>query len=121
MVLASETGVLEIAPDNIERKGRLEPGRMFLVDTEKGRIVEDEEIKDEICRKKAYGKWIKENKISLDDIEASLAALKEAGVPLIDETPRPGLTGSIAFLHPTALHGVLVELLHGPSAFRVPG
>ncbi|HEY4158492.1 MAG TPA: glutamate synthase subunit alpha, partial [Polyangiaceae bacterium] len=45
VVLASETGVLEFAPENIERKGRLEPGRMFLVDTEQGRIVEDEEIK----------------------------------------------------------------------------
>jgi glutamate synthase domain-containing protein 2/glutamate synthase domain-containing protein 3 len=71
VVLGSETGVLEFAPENIERKGRLEPGRMFLVDTEKGRIVEDEEIKDEICRKKAYGKWIRENKIALSDIEAS--------------------------------------------------
>ena len=71
VVLASETGVLDIPAENIERKGRLEPGRMFLVDTEKGRIVEDEEIKDEICRKKAYGKWLRENKISLDDIEAS--------------------------------------------------
>ena len=71
VVLGSETGVLEFPAENIERKGRLEPGRMFLVDTEKGRIVEDEEIKDEICRKKAYGKWIRENKIALADIEAS--------------------------------------------------
>jgi glutamate synthase domain-containing protein 2/glutamate synthase domain-containing protein 1/glutamate synthase domain-containing protein 3 len=71
VVLASETGVLDFAPENIERKGRLEPGRMFLVDTEKGRIVEDEEIKDEICKRKPYGKWIRENKIALDEIEAS--------------------------------------------------
>jgi glutamate synthase (NADPH) large chain len=71
VVLASETGVLDFPAENIERKGRLEPGRMFLVDTEKGRIVEDEEIKDEICRKKAYGKWLRENKIALADIEAS--------------------------------------------------
>ena len=58
--------------------------------------------------------------LEVDDIKAALAGLKEAGVPLIDETPRPGLTGSIAFLHPTALHGVLVELLHSATAFRVP-
>jgi hypothetical protein len=44
---------------------------MFLVDTEKGRIVEDEEIKDEICRGKPYGKWLRENKISLADIDVS--------------------------------------------------
>ncbi|HET9929053.1 MAG TPA: glutamate synthase central domain-containing protein, partial [Polyangiaceae bacterium] len=71
VVLASETGVLDFAPENIERKGRLEPGRMFLVDTEKGRIVEDEEIKDEICKRRPYGKWIRENKISLSEIESS--------------------------------------------------
>jgi hypothetical protein len=71
VVLASETGVLELGDDNIERKGRLEPGRMFLVDTEKGRIVEDEEIKDEICRRKPYGKWLRENKIALSDVEHS--------------------------------------------------
>src|SRR6201999_592202 len=50
VVMASETGVLDIPPENVERKGRLEPGRMFLVDTEAGRIVEDEELKDEIAR-----------------------------------------------------------------------
>ncbi|MGC4091426.1 MAG: glutamate synthase large subunit [Polyangiaceae bacterium] len=71
VVLASETGVLEFPPENILRKGRLEPGRMFLVDTEQGRIVEDEEIEDEICKRKAYGKSIRENKISLSEIEAS--------------------------------------------------
>ncbi len=54
----------------------------------------------------------------VDDIHASLADLKSKGVPLVDETPRDGLTGTIAFLHPSALHGVLVELVHGPTAFR---
>jgi glutamate synthase (NADPH/NADH) large chain len=71
VVLASETGVLDFAAENIERKGRLEPGRMFLVDTEQGRIVEDEEIKDEICKRKPYAKWLRENKIALDEVEAS--------------------------------------------------
>jgi len=71
VVLASETGVLEFPAENIERKGRLEPGRMFLVDTELGRIVEDEEIKDAVCKARPYGKWLRENKISLADIDAS--------------------------------------------------
>ena len=71
VVLASETGVLEFAPENVLRKGRLEPGRMFLVDTELGRIVEDEEIKDAVCKARPYGKWLRENKISLADIDAS--------------------------------------------------
>ncbi|HEY6557176.1 MAG TPA: glutamate synthase large subunit [Polyangiaceae bacterium] len=69
VVLASETGVLDFTAENIDRKGRLEPGRMFLVDTEAGRIVEDDELKDELCRKKPYGKWLRENKISLHEID----------------------------------------------------
>jgi methylmalonyl-CoA/ethylmalonyl-CoA epimerase len=56
--------------------------------------------------------------LAVPDIDAALADLKARGVPLIDETPRAGLTGTIAFLHPSALHGVLVELVHGPTAFR---
>jgi methylmalonyl-CoA epimerase len=56
--------------------------------------------------------------LEVDDIHASLADLKARNVPLVDETPRDGLTGTIAFLHPSALHGVLVELVHGPTAFR---
>jgi glutamate synthase domain-containing protein 2/glutamate synthase domain-containing protein 1/glutamate synthase domain-containing protein 3 len=71
VVLASETGVLDIPPENVERKGRLEPGRMFLVDTEAGRIVEDEELKDEIAHRKPYGRWLRENKIALSEIEVS--------------------------------------------------
>jgi methylmalonyl-CoA epimerase len=56
--------------------------------------------------------------LEVDDIHEALADLKSKGVQLIDETPRPGLTGEIAFVHPSALHGVLVELVHGPTCFR---
>ncbi|HVU02700.1 MAG TPA: glutamate synthase large subunit [Polyangiaceae bacterium] len=69
IVMSSETGVLDIAPENIEKKGRLEPGRMFLVDLGQGRIVEDEEIKSSLAARKPYGKWLKDNKISLGDLE----------------------------------------------------
>ncbi len=58
MVLASEVGVIEFPPEQIERKGRLQPGRMFLVDTEEGRIVEDNEIKGKISRQKPYRRWL---------------------------------------------------------------
>lgn len=58
--------------------------------------------------------------LEVDDIKATLTDLKAKGVPLVDEEPREGLTGSIAFLHPSALHGVLVELLDSATAFR-PG
>ena len=57
--------------------------------------------------------------LEVDDIHAALADLKSKDVELIDEEPRVGLTGEIAFIHPNAIHGVLVELVHGPTALRV--
>lgn len=57
--------------------------------------------------------------LEVEDIHASLANLKSKGVELIDEEPRVGLTGEIAFIHPNAVHGVLVELVHGPTALRI--
>jgi methylmalonyl-CoA epimerase len=56
--------------------------------------------------------------LEVDDIRATLAELKAKDVPLVDEEPRRGLTGTIAFLHPSALHGVLVELVERATAFR---
>ena len=54
--------------------------------------------------------------LEVDDIDASLAELKSKGVELIDETPRPGITGMIAFIHPNANHGVLIELVDAKTA-----
>ncbi|MCC6217689.1 MAG: glutamate synthase large subunit [Polyangiaceae bacterium] len=70
VVLASETGVLDVPPEQVERKGRLEPGRMFLVDLGERRIVEDDELKDTLARRKPYARWIRENKLALADIDA---------------------------------------------------
>ncbi len=73
VVMASEVGVLDIAPENVLAKGRLQPGRMFLVDTEAGRIVADEELKDAIARRQPYGAWLADNLTRLDDLpEAAL-------------------------------------------------
>ena len=58
-------GVIEFPPEQVERKGRLQPGRMFLVDTEEGRIVNDNEIKGKIARQKPYRRWLQENRIEL--------------------------------------------------------
>ncbi|NNF19887.1 MAG: glutamate synthase large subunit, partial [Flavobacteriaceae bacterium] len=68
VIMSSETGVLDIAPENIEMHGRLEPGKMFLVNMEEGRIVNDEEIKEEIARRFPYKKWLDKNLIHLKDI-----------------------------------------------------
>ncbi|RXK55461.1 glutamate synthase large subunit [Oleiharenicola lentus] len=68
VIMASEAGVLEFPPEDIVQKGRLQPGRMFLVDTEQGRIIEDEEIKRAICSAQPYGEWIKEHLVHLSDL-----------------------------------------------------
>jgi len=68
VVLASEVGVLDIDPARVVRKGRLQPGRMFLVDTEQHRIVEDDEIKAELAAEHPYDEWLHAGLIHLDDI-----------------------------------------------------
>ena len=68
VVMASEVGVLDIAPERVKQKGRLQPGRMFLVDMEQGRIVADEEIKNQIATQQPYREWLKKNLIKLADV-----------------------------------------------------
>ena len=68
VVMASEVGVLDIPPENILEKGRLQPGRMFLVDTSQGRIIGDDEIKNEMAAAAPYGAWIKENMVAIGDL-----------------------------------------------------
>lgn len=64
-IMASETGVVEFPPEKIRSKGRLQPGKMFLVDTEEGRIITDNEIKGKVSRQKPYRRWLNENRIEL--------------------------------------------------------
>ena len=68
VVLASEIGVADIEPSKIVRKGRLQPGKMFLVDTLAGRIIEDDEIKAEIAASEPWDKWLGDNRIHLRDL-----------------------------------------------------
>ncbi len=68
VVLASEIGVLDIEPSRVVRKGRLRPGRMFLVDTVAGRLIEDDEIKSELAASAPYGDWLADGRINLKDL-----------------------------------------------------
>jgi len=68
VVMSSEVGVLDIDPKNVEKHGRLEPGRMFLVDMNEGRIIEDQEIKSKIINQKPYKKWLDNNLLPLSNI-----------------------------------------------------
>ncbi len=68
VVLASEVGVVNVDPAKVVRKGRVSPGKMFLVDTEAGRLVEDQEVKAEVATANPWGEWLKENMIGLEDL-----------------------------------------------------
>jgi glutamate synthase (ferredoxin) len=74
VIMASEVGVLDIAPDRVLRKGRLQPGRMFLVDTEQGRIIADEELKQRISSEQPYRDWLDRNLIRLADVPTPAVA-----------------------------------------------
>ncbi|HEV3006465.1 MAG TPA: glutamate synthase large subunit, partial [Pirellulales bacterium] len=68
VIMASEAGVLDIPPGEIESKGRLRPGRMFLVDLEEARITTDDEIKDSLASRYPYREWLNENQVTLDSL-----------------------------------------------------
>jgi glutamate synthase (NADPH) large chain len=70
VIMASETGVLPVKPEDVRFKGRLQPGRMLLVDTEQGRIVPDEEIKESLSSRQPYAEWLVENQITLEQLPA---------------------------------------------------
>ena len=70
VIMASEVGVLDIEPERVAQKGRLQPGRIFLVDTKEGRIISDEEIKASLAKEHPYGEWLKDNLVKLEDLPA---------------------------------------------------
>ena len=81
VVMASEVGVLPLEPERILRKSRLEPGRMFLVDTDQGRIISDEELKETIARVHPYRAWLDDHMVSLDEIPQP-----DVGVPEVEHS-----------------------------------
>jgi glutamate synthase (ferredoxin) len=74
VIMASEVGVLDIPPENVLVKERLHPGRIFLVDTAQGRIVDDEEIKRDLAREQPYAEWLARELVHIDDLPAAPAA-----------------------------------------------
>ncbi|CAC9558439.1 Glutamate synthase [NADPH] large chain (EC 1.4.1.13) [uncultured Gammaproteobacteria bacterium] len=68
VIMASEVGVVDVATDNIKTKGRLRPGKMFLVDFEKGALLDDDDIKSEFSKKNPYQKWLNEQQIHLSEL-----------------------------------------------------
>jgi len=83
LVMASETGALEIDPAKVVLRGRLQPGKIFVADLEKGYIISDDELKKDICKQQPYGEWLKQNKIEIDALPLNESKLETS---LDDET-----------------------------------
>jgi len=92
VIMASEAGVLPVSEDKILKKWRLQPGKMFLVDLEKGRIVDDKELKETLASAKPYSEWIDRISVKLDDLPAPTERRAEAREALLDRQQAFGYT-----------------------------
>ncbi len=92
VVMSSEVGVLPIDEANIIHKGRLQPGKMFLVDISQGRIIADEELKESIITKSPYGTWLKENQLNLENVPDCGGELTKASDNLLQKQLAFGYT-----------------------------
>ncbi len=92
VIMASEAGVLPIPEERIVKKWRLQPGKMFLVDLEKGRIIDDKELKDTLASAKPYSEWIERIRVKLDDVESDMQQPERSAVPLLDRQQAFGYT-----------------------------
>ncbi len=91
VIMASEAGVLPIPESQIVKKWRLQPGKMFLIDMDAGRIIDDQEIKDQLAAARPYRQWIDNLRIRLDDVERDGAAAAPS-LPLLDRQQAFGYT-----------------------------
>ncbi|MEO6623661.1 MAG: glutamate synthase-related protein [Burkholderiaceae bacterium] len=83
VIMASESGVLPIPENRIVRKWRLQPGRMFLIDLEQGRMIDDEELKSNVANSKPYKQWIENLRIRLDDVQVSEPTAPQPAHPAV--------------------------------------
>ena len=107
VVMASEVGVLDLEPEEIVLKGRVQPGRIFLVDTARGRIVSDDELKGELAAAHPYAEWLRDNLVHIDELPPA-PYLPRAGHESVSERQRMfGYTDEDLrlLLTPMALHG----------------
>ncbi|PKL90018.1 MAG: glutamate synthase large subunit [Ignavibacteriae bacterium HGW-Ignavibacteriae-2] len=92
VILASETGALNIPEEKIVKKGRLQPGKIFLVDTFEGRIIDDEEIKKSVAESKPYKLWLKDNLLHLDDLQETTEEVVVENILLLQKQKIFGYT-----------------------------
>ena len=92
VIMASEVGVVHVDPENVKLKGRLQPGKMFLLDFEEGRLIPDEEVKSSIANKKPYGEWLSAQKVTLDHLTSGSAAHSLDGENILQRMQAFGYT-----------------------------
>ncbi|RLS79333.1 MAG: glutamate synthase large subunit [Planctomycetota bacterium] len=111
VVMASEAGVLQLPPGEVVRKGRLRPGRMFLVDTREGRIVEDDEIKRKLATARPWREWLTSNQVRLDAVAdpAGVAEVTKNRSVMSDELLAAGGDGAPHAVDPWRAAGVAGE------------
>lgn len=105
VIMASEVGVIEVDPENVAYKGRLQPGKMFLVDFEQGRIIADEELKMDCAQRRPYKQWLDQERILLSDIPAGNKAKYYKDRELLNRMKAFGYTTE-------TLQFMLIPLLH---------
>ena len=106
-VLASEVGVLDFPPESVVKKWRLQPGKMFLIDLEQGRIIDDEELKASLAGAKPYQKWLDQSQIVLEDLPMEVAPMAPDEHTLLDRQQAFGYTQEDVkfFLKPMGIGG----------------
>ncbi|SFM19352.1 glutamate synthase-related protein [Variovorax sp. OV329] len=92
VIMASESGVLPVPEQKIVRKWRLQPGKMFLIDLEQGRMIDDEEVKATLANSKPYKQWIENLRIKLDSVQAESVTVPQSEVKLLDQQQAFGYT-----------------------------
>ncbi|MBK0394659.1 glutamate synthase-related protein [Ramlibacter algicola] len=92
VIMASESGVLPVPENRIVRKWRLQPGKMFLIDLEQGRMIDDEELKAQLANSRPYKQWIENLRIKLDHLSDNAGDAPESSVPLLDRQQAFGYT-----------------------------
>ena len=111
LILASEVGVLDIEPEHIVKKSRLQPGRILLVDTEKKRIITDDECKDYYARREPYGEWLSLNLVHLNELQ-----IPNHKVPVYAQEARDKLYKVFGYTYEDVKDGIMPMAMNGIEA-----
>ncbi len=116
MILSSEVGVLDLEPSNIKVKERLRPGKMLLVDTVAGKVIDDEELKEEYANEQPYGEWLDSNLVRLADLK-----IPNQKVPEYDKEMRSRIQKAFGYTYEDLKETILPMAENGSEAVAAMG